>query len=71
MSAGWLSQSYCGTKFIKHQFESMWPKDKSQLSRSRLHRQIVQCNAIINRDKAEYYSTVISDNDTKKLWHAF
>ena len=50
----------------------MWHKDRSQLSRSRLRRQIAQCNAIINRDKVEYYSTVISDNshDPKKLWHA-
>ena len=43
----------------------------SQLSRSILRRQIVRCNAIINRDKAEYYSTIISVNshDPKKLWH--
>ena len=42
---------------------------QSQLSRSRLRRQIARCNAIINRDKAEYYSTIISDNsyDPKKL----
>ena len=48
----------------------MWHKDRSQLSRTRLYRQIAQCNAIINRDKAEYYSTVINDNshDPKKLW---
>ena len=32
---------------------------------------IARCNAIINRDKAEYYCTIISDNshDPKKLWH--
>ena len=49
----------------------MWRKDRSQLSRSRLCRQIAWCSAIINRDKAEYYSTIISDNshDPKKLWH--
>ena len=34
-------------------------------------RQIAWCNAIINREKAEYYSTIISDNshDPNKLWH--
>ena len=36
------------------------------------HRQIAQCNIIINRDKAEYYNNIISDNsrDPKKLWQA-
>ena len=50
----------------------MWHKDRSQLSRSRLCRKIAQCNGIINRDKPEYYSTIISDNshDPKNLWHA-
>ena len=69
--AGWLSDSYHRAKSIRRQFERMWRKDRSQLSRSRLCRQIAQCNAIINRDKAEYYSTIISDNshDPKKLWH--
>ena len=69
--AGWLSDSYHRAKSIRHQFEHMWCKDRSQLSRSRLRRQIARCNAIINRDKAEYYSTIISDNshDPKKLWH--
>ena len=69
--AGWLSDSYRRAKSIRHQFERMWPKDKSQLSRRRLRRQIAWCNAIINIDKAEYYSTIISDNshDPKKLWH--
>ena len=69
--AGWLSDSYRRAKSIRRQFERMWRRDRSQLSRSRLRRQIARCNAIINRDKAEYYSTIISDNsrDPKKLWH--
>ena len=69
--AGWLSDSYRRAKSIRRQFESMWRKDRSQLSRSRLRRQIARNNAIINRDKAEYYSTIISDNshEPKKLWH--
>ena len=43
---------------------------KYQLSRTRLRRQIAQCNAIINKQKAEYYSTVISgkSHDPEKLW---
>ena len=69
-SAGWLSDTYCKAKSVRCQFERMWCKDR--LSRTRLHRQIAQCNAIINRDKAKYYSTVINDNSTdpKKLWQA-
>ena len=48
----------------------MWDKDKSQLSRTRLHRQIAQCNTIINRDKVEYYCSVINHNshNPKKVW---
>ena len=68
--AGWLSDTYCRAKSIRCQFEHMWHKDRSQLSRIRLRSQIAQSNAIINRDKAECYSTVINDNirDPKKLW---
>ena len=51
--AGWLCDSYRRAKSIRHQFECMWRKDRSQLSRSRLHRQITWCNAIINRDKVK------------------
>ena len=63
--------SYCRAKSISCQFERMWHKDRFQLSRSRLCRQIARCNAIINRDKPEYYSTIISDNShgPKNLWH--
>ena len=52
------------------QFEHMRHKDKSQLSRGRLCRQIAWCNKIINRDKAECYSTDKSDNshDPRRLW---
>ena len=68
--AGWLSDTYRKAKSVRLQFERMWRKDRSQLSRDRLRREIARCNAIINRDKAEYYSTVINDNshDPKKLW---
>ena len=50
----------------------MWCKDKPQLSKARLRRQIAQCSPIINRDKTEYYSTVSNENshDPKKLWQA-
>ena len=49
--AGWLSDAYCKAKSVRHQFERMWRKDRSQLSRDRLHRQIALCKANINRDK--------------------
>ena len=66
--AGWLSDSYCSAKCVRHQFEHIWHKYKSQSSRSRFHRQTAQCNTILNKDKAEYYSTIINDNshDPKK-----
>ena len=70
--ADWLSDTYLKAKSVRHQFEHMWRKDRSQLSRARLHTQIARCNTIINRDKAEYYSNVINDNscDPKKLRQA-
>ena len=70
--AGWLSDTYRKAKSVRRQFECMWRKDRSQLSRHILRRQIAQCNATMNRDKAEYYSTVINDNsrDPNKLWQA-
>ena len=70
--AGWLSDTYCKAKSVRHQFEGVWCKDRSQLSRARMRRQIAHCNTIINKDKGEYYSTVINDNshDPKKLWQA-
>ena len=64
--AGWLSDTYRRAKSIRRQFGCMWRNDKSQLSRTSA---IARCNAIINKDKAEYYSTVINDNscDPKEL----
>ena len=53
LPAGWLSDSYHRAKSIRCQFKCMWHKDRSQLSRSRLRRQIARCNVIINRVKAE------------------
>ena len=43
---------------------------KSTLNRSRLRRQIARCNALVNKDKSDYYSKLISDNshDSRKLW---
>ena len=34
------------------------------------HRQIARCNALVNNDKSDYYSKLISDNshDSRKLW---
>ena len=47
-----------------------WRRAKNPLNRSRLRRQIVRCNALVNKDKSDYYSKLISDNshDSRKLW---
>ena len=51
--------------------ERTWPRDKNPLNRSQLHCQIARCNALVNKDKSDYYSKLISDNshDSQKLWH--
>ena len=43
---------------------------KNPLNRSRLRHQIARCNALVNKDKSDYYSKLISDNshDSHKLW---
>ena len=51
--AGWLSDSNCRAKSITHQFECVWHRDKSQLSRNRLCRQTA-LYTIRNRDNAYY-----------------
>ena len=44
--AGWLSDSYRRAKSIRRQFERMWRRDRSQLSRSKIAQTdcLVQCN---------------------------
>ena len=69
-AAGWLSDTYLQAKAVRRQFERFWRKDKSPQNRARLRKQIARCNAIITKDKTNYFSNLISDNahDSKKLW---
>ena len=69
-SADWMSDDYRCAKSLRRQFERTWRRAKNPLIRSRLHRQIVRCNALVNKDKSDYYSKLISDNshDSRKLW---
>ena len=43
---------------------------KNPLDRSRLHHQIARCNALVNKDKADYYNKLISETShgSQKLW---
>ena len=69
-SADWMSDDYRRAKSLRRQFERTWHRAKNPLNRSRLRRQIVRCNALVNKDKSDYYSKLISDNshDSRKLW---
>ena len=68
-SADWVSDSYGRAKSLRHQFERTWHRTKNSLNRSRLHCQIARCNSLVNKDKSDYYSKLISDNsqDPRKL----
>ena len=70
-STDWVSDSYRRAKSLRCQFERTWRRTKNPLNRSRLHRQIARCNSLVNKDKSNYYSKLISDNsqDPRKLWH--
>ena len=70
-SADWVSDSYRRAKSLRRQFERTWHRTKNSLNRSRLRRQIAQCNSLVNKGKSDYYSKLISDNsqDPRKLWH--
>ena len=70
-STDWVSDSYRRAKSLRRQFERTWRRTKNPLNRSRLHRQIARCNSLVNKDKSNYYSKLISDNrqDPTKLWH--
>ena len=60
-SADWMSDDYRHAKTLRRQFERTWRRAKNPLNRSRLRRQIVRCNALVNKDKSDYYSKLISD----------
>ena len=70
-SADWVSDSYRCAKSFRCQFERTWRTTKNLLNRSRLCRQIARCNSLVNKDKSDYYSKLISDNseDPRNLWH--
>ena len=65
-----MSDAYQRAKSLRHQFERTWLRAKNPLNRSWLRRQIGRCNALVNNDKLDYYSKLISDNShvSRKLW---
>ena len=69
-SADRMSDEYWRAKSLRRQFERTWRRAKNPLNRSRLCHQIVRCNALVNKDKSDYYSKLILDNshDSRKLW---
>ena len=69
-SADWMSDDYQRAKSLRRQFERTWRRAKNPLNRSRLHHQIARYNALVNKDKADYYNKLISDtsHDSQKLW---
>ena len=62
--SGFQSLLLSQAKSLRRQFECAWRKNKKQLTRSRLRRQIATCNKIANRDKLNFYKNVISENKT-------
>ena len=58
-SADWISDDYRRAKSIRRQFERTWCRAKNPLNRSRLHCQIARFNALVNKDKSDYYSKLI------------
>ena len=69
-SADWMSDDYLRANSLRGQFERTWCRAKNPLNRSRICHQIARCNALVNKDKSDYYSKLISDNshDSRKLW---
>ena len=68
--AQWLSESYHRAKTLKRQFDRVWHKNKSTVTRARLRRQIAHCNHLINRDKCNFYKKVVIHHaqDSRRLW---
>ena len=58
-SVDWLSDYYRCAKSLRCQYKRTWWC-------------IAWCNALVNKDKSDYYSKLISDNshDSRKLWRA-
>ena len=53
-----LSDAYPRANSCWYQFWRTWQRAKYPLNRSRLHHQIVWCNALVNKDKSDYYSSI-------------
>ena len=53
-SADWMSDDYLCAKYLRRQFERTGRRAKNPLSRSRLHLQIVPCNALVNKYRPDY-----------------
>ena len=68
--AKWLSDSSLLAKAVRHQFECIWHTDKSAQNQARLHKQIVHCNSLINKDNSNYYRNLVNEiaQDSKRLW---
>ena len=61
-STDWVSDSYRRAKSLRRQFERTWHRTKNSLNRGQLCHQIARCNSLVNKDKSNYYSKLISDN---------
>ena len=74
-SADWMSDDYRCAKSLRCQFERTWHSAKNPLNRRWLRCQIARYNVLVNKDKLDYHSKLISDNshdnnhDSRKLWH--
>ena len=65
-ATSWLSDSYRLAKTIRRQLERIWCKYKLAYN----HRQIAQCNLLVNKAKANYFKNLVRENtnDSNKLW---
>ena len=70
-TVNWLSDSYRLAKSLRRQYEHAWRKTKNLLTRSRLRKQIAQCNKIANKDECNFYKNIIAVNksNSRKLWN--
>lgn len=66
----WISDEYRKAKALRRQYERVWRKNKTPLTRSRLRKQVNHSNNVLNKAKATYYTDIItnSSGDSKKLW---
>ena len=47
-------------KAVRRQFECIWRKDKSPQNQARLRKQIACCNSLVNKDKSNYYRSLVN-----------